>query len=283
MNFYIVIPAHNESSFIAKTLESLVAQTLKPKAVVVVNDNSIDDTQAIVEQFVKQHHWITLLNIESSNAHLPGSKIINAFYKGFETLDNNYDVICKFDADLIFPDNYLETLAKHFQSNKAIGMAAGYCYIEQNNKWVIENITGKDHIRGALKAYTKKCFLGIGMLKKDMGWDTIDELLAKFNNWEILLDETLKVKHLKPTGANYSKQAKLLQGEAMYKMRYGFILTYILGVYNAFKRKDFKTYKNFVSGYLKAKKNNVEPLISKEQGVFVRKERWKGFLAKLGL
>ncbi|AUC83392.1 glycosyltransferase family 2 protein [Lacinutrix sp. Bg11-31] len=282
MNFYIVIPAHNEADFIAKTLESLVSQTLQPKSVVVVNDNSTDDTQAIVTKFIKQHHYISIVNIESSNSHLPGSKIINAFYKGFDTLDDNYDIVCKFDADLIFPENYLETLVKHFQSNKMIGMAAGYCYIEQKNIWIREKITGKDHIRGALKAYTKKCFLDIGMLKKDIGWDTIDEILAKFYKWDILLDDDLKVKHLKPTGANYTKQAKLLQGEAMYKMRYGFVLTFILGVYNAFKRSDFGTFNSFVSGYLKARKNNFEPFVSKEQGEFVRRERWKGFRKKLG-
>ena len=282
MNFYIVIPAHNEADFIAKTLESLAAQTLQPKSVVVVNDNSIDATQTILEKFQKQHHWLSVVNIKSSNAHLPGSKIINAFYKGFETLDNDYDVICKFDADLIFPNNYLETIANHFQSDKTIGMASGYCYVEENNKWIREQITGKDHIRGALKAYTKKCFLDIGMLKKDMGWDTIDELLAKFYKWKIKLDNDLKVKHLKPTGANYSKQAKLLQGEAMYKMRYGFVLTFILGTYNAFKRSDFRTFNAFVTGYIKAKKNNIEPFITKKQGEFVRKERWKGFGKKLG-
>ena len=281
MDFYIVIPAHNEANFIAKTLTSLVAQTLQPKSVVVVNDNSTDATQTIVEHFIQQHHWISLVNVKSSNKHLPGSKIINAFYKGFETLDNNYDVICKFDADLIFPENYLETLTVHFKSNKNIGMASGYCYVKKNNKWLREQITGKDHIRGALKAYTKDCFKDIGMLKKDMGWDTIDELLAKFNNWHILLDANLKVKHLKPTGANYNKQARLLQGEAMYKMRYGFILTFILGTYNALKRSDFETFKNFVSGYLKAKKSNVQPFITKEEGVFVRKERWQGFIKRL--
>ena len=31
-----------------------------------------------------------------------------------------------------------------------------------------------------------------------MGWDTVDELLAKYYGWQILTDKTLKVKHLKP-------------------------------------------------------------------------------------
>ena len=155
MNIYIVIPAHNEQDSIGLTLDSLVKQTQLPKHVVVVNDNSTDETEDIVEGYATKHSWITLVNSKSSNEHLPGSKIINAFYKGFDMLDGNYDIICKFDADLIFPINYLETLSFHFKSNIKLGMASGFCYIEKNGDWVLESLTRKDHIRGALKSYRK--------------------------------------------------------------------------------------------------------------------------------
>lgn len=280
MNFYIVIPAHNEASVIGLTLDSLLKQTLLPKRLIVVNDNSTDKTESIVEAYAKKHDWITLLNSKSSNEHLPGSKIINAFYKGYNTLDGNYDVICKFDADLIFPANYLEQLAIHFNSNSKLGMAAGFCYIEKNDQWVLENLTRKDHIRGALKAYRKDCFIQIGELKPSMGWDTVDELLAKFYNWEILTDDSLHVKHLKPTGASYNKASKYLQGEAMYKMRYGFLITLISALKLAFRKKSFQLFKDYINGYFKAKKERVEFLVTKEQGQFIRRLRWKGMLQR---
>ncbi|WP_281846967.1 glycosyltransferase [Olleya namhaensis] len=281
MNFSIIIPAHNEESSIGLTLQSLADQTLLPKQIVVVNDNSTDNTRSIVEDFQKHHDYITLVNVTSSNKHLPGTKIINAFYKGYEVLNTNYDVLCKFDADLIFPLNYLETLALHFNKSKTIGMVAGYCYIQKNNDWVLESITGKDHIRGALKAYRKDCFEAIGQLKRAMGWDTIDELLAKYNNYDIVLDETLHVKHLKPTGASYNKGAKYLQGEAMYKMRYGFTLTLITALKMGLKKKSFRYFKDYIIGYLKAVKNKPEQLISIEEGQFIRNLRWTGVKKKL--
>jgi hypothetical protein len=71
-------------------------------------------------------------------------------------------------------------------------MIAGHCYIEKDGSWVLENLTGKDHIRGALKAYRKKCFQDIGKLKPAMGWDTMDELLALYYNWTFRTDDTLK-------------------------------------------------------------------------------------------
>ncbi|WP_338732943.1 glycosyltransferase family 2 protein [Mangrovimonas cancribranchiae] len=280
MNFYIVIPAHNEADVIAHTLQSLVKQTLLPKHVVVVNDHSSDNTQDIVESFCEKFNWISLINNQSSNKHLPGSKIINAFYKGFETLDNNYDVICKFDADLIFPENYLEQIATHFRTNPKLGMAAGFCYIEKDGHWVLENLTRKDHIRGALKAYRKQCFLDIGKLKPSMGWDTVDELLAKFYNWQLITDDSLHVKHLKPTGISYNKASKYLQGEAMYKMRYGFIITLISAIKLAYKKRRFSLFRDYVLGYFKAKNNKVEQLVTMEQGKFIRQLRWKGILNK---
>lgn len=280
MNFSIIIPAHNEQDSIGLTLESLANQTLLPKEVVVVNDNSSDDTQKIVEAFAINYPWVSLVNKSSSNEHLPGSKIINAFYEGYETLDNNYDIICKFDADLIFPENYLEVVASHFKSNPKLGMASGFCYIEKNSEWILENLTRIDHIRGALKAYRKDCFLQIGKLKPSMGWDTVDELLAKFYGWDILTDASLQVKHLKPTGISYNMASKYLQGEAMYKMRYGFVITLISAMKLAIKKKSFRLFKNYIDGYFKAKKKKIEFLVTVDQGKFIRNLRWKGILNK---
>lgn len=281
MNFYIVIPAHNEQDTIGLTLESLVNQTLQPKCIVLVNDNSTDQTSKIVSDYTNKYNWITIVENRSSEKHLPGSKIINAFYKGYETLDNDYDVICKYDADLIFPSNYLETLALHFQNDERLGMVAGHCYIEKNGNWELENLTGKDHIRGALKAYRKACFLDIGKLKPAMGWDTIDELLALYYNWTFKTDDTLKVKHLKPTGVTYNKASKYLQGEAWYKLRFGLLLTVLASVKLAYRKGSFKYFKDYINGYLKAKRNKVEFLISPEQGKFIRSFRWKQMHKKL--
>ncbi len=280
MNFYIIIPAHNEDAYIGLTLESLAKQTLLPKKVVVVNDNSTDNTQQICEDYASRYPWISVINSKSSAKHLPGSKIIQAFNKGLNTLDMDYDIICKFDADLIFPESYLQTLAAHYKTNQRLGMVSGFCYIEKNKEWILEDLTNKDHIRGALKAYRKACFEQIGQLKASMGWDTVDELLAKYHGWQVLTDETLHVKHLKPTGQSYNKASKYLQGEAMYKLRYGFWITLISAIKLAYKKRSFQLLKDYISGYFKAQSEKVKPLVSEDEGQFIRQLRWKGILNK---
>lgn len=281
MNYCIILSAYNEEAFIALTLQSLVSQTLLPKKVVVVNDNSTDNTAAIVQAFIKDHPWITVVSKTSEAIHLPGSKVIQAFQKGLETLDQNYDIIVKLDGDLILPNNYFETIISHFKSDPQIGMAGGFAYIEKNGEWILENLTDKDHIRGAFKAYRKACFEQIGGLKPAMGWDTVDELLAKFHNWKVVTDSSLKVKHLKPTGANYNKAARYKQGEAFYSLGYGFLITAIASAKLAMMKKKPLLFIDYIRGFIKAKTAAKPLLVNKEEAKFIRKYRWQKMKAKI--
>lgn len=281
MNYYIVIPSHNEEALISLTLQSLVEQTVLPTKIVVVNDNSTDNTAEIVNSFVAKFPFISLVNKTSDAIHLPGSKVIQAFQKGLESLDENYDFIVKADADLIFPNNYFETIIKHFKSDTKIGMAGGFCYIEKNGEWILENLTDKDHIRGALKAYRKETFKQIGGLKAEMGWDTVDELLCKFYDWKVVTDESLHVKHLKPTGANYNKTARYKQGEAFYSLGYGFWITAIASAKLAMMKKKPLLFLDYIKGFWKAKSEKKSLLVTKEQAKFIRKYRLKKMKEKL--
>ena len=281
MRYYIVIPTYNEEQFIALTLQSLVEQTVHPTKVVVVNDSSTDSTPEIVLDFAKKHSWIFLVNKTSDAIHLPGSKVIQAFQKGLEALDENYDLMVKVDADLIFPPNYFETIIQHFQSDATIGMVGGFCYIDKNGEWILENLTDKDHIRGALKAYRKATFKQIGGLRPQMGWDTVDELLCKFFNWKVITDESLHVKHLKPTGANYNKTARYKQGEAFYTLGYGFIITAIASLKLAMRKGKPFLFIDYLIGFWKAKLANRPLLVSSEQARFIRKYRFQKMKDKL--
>ena len=277
MKFYIVIPVHNEEAVIGKMLNALVEQSHLPKKVVLVNDNSTDNSLKIIKTYSEKYNFINYINNTSSNQHIPGAKVIHAFYKGFETLDDDYDIICKFDADIILPQHYLETLTALFTADKTIGIAGGLAYIKKNNTWVYENIANTNHVRGPIKAYRKQCFKDIDGLKPSIGWDTVDTLLAKYYNWTIKTDQNLIVKHLKSTGISYNKSSKYLQGEALYKMRYGLILSCIAALKMAYKKRKPIVFFFYIIGYFKAKQRIVTP----EQGVFIRQLRWKGVLRRL--
>jgi glycosyltransferase involved in cell wall biosynthesis len=281
MNYYVVIPTYNEEQFIELTLNSLIHQSVLPKKIVVVNDNSTDQTEAIVTRFCLDYSFIELVNTTSSAVHLPGSKVIQAFQRGYETLDTEYDIIVKVDADLIFPPHYFETILSHFASDPLAGMVGGFAYIEKNQEWILENLTDKDHIRGAFKAYRKETFLQIGGLKPAMGWDTVDELLCKFYHWKIVTDASLQVKHLKPTGANYNALSRYKQGEAFYCLGYGFIITAIASLKLAVRKGKPLLFLDYLKGFWKAKRAQTPLLVTAEQARFIRAYRWQKMKAKL--
>lgn len=282
MNYYIIIPAHNEDQFLHDTLHSVVRQTVSPKKVVVVNDNSTDNTEHIIDRFTSEYSFVTKVNTKSSTAHMPGSKVINAFNKGLELLDEDYDFLVKLDADIILPDTYFERIAQIFSSDPKIGIAGGFIFEQdKNGEWKLNHPMDKSHVRGAFKAYRKSCFNTIGGLKTAMGWDTVDELLAQYNGYNIYTDTSLHAKHLRPLGNAYNKKAKLLQGKAMYTMRYGFRITLIASLKMALKQKKPKAFWDNLLGYFLARKEKADFLVSPLEGKFIRELRWKKIKAKL--
>ena len=281
MDVYIIIPFHNEEQYIKSTIESIINQSYAVKKLLLVNDNSNDKSYSLVKKYVEKYDWISEISIKSIQKHLPGEKVIKAFNFGLNNIDNNYDIICKFDADIILPNNYIEKIVSFYEKDTSLGMASGVLFIKKKSKWVYENIASKKHVRGPIKSYRKQCFKDIGGLKESIGWDTIDVLLSKYNKWNTKTDTNLIVKHQKETGANYDKSAKFLQGEALYKMRFGIILSVLSALKRAYNKKSLAYFVYLIVGYLKASINKIDALVSEKEGEFIRNLTWKSIRDKL--
>ena len=273
MNIYIIIPVFNEEKYLRESMGSIVKQTLLPKKLLLVNDSSTDNSEKILKKYSNEFSWIKYINIKSKQVHMPGEKVISTFYKGLEKLDSNYDIICKFDSDIVLPKNYLESIINIFNGDPKVGIAGGNLYIKKKNNWVYEKISSKNHVRGPIKSYRKKCFEDIQGLRKSIGWDTVDVLIAQYHDWKIKTDKSLIVKHLKPTGANYGYNSKFLQGEALYKMRFGMILSIISVLKTSINTGRFLMIFFAFFGYINALIKRKERIVTKEQGKFIRKYR----------
>ena len=277
MKIYVIIPIYNEASFLEKSINSFINQTFIPKKIIYVDDNSTDSSKNIIYKFSQKFDWIDLIRVESTNQHIPGSKIINAFNKGLKSLDNDYDIVCKFDGDIILPKDYFEKLSKIFINKKSVGIAGGNMYILKNNKWIYENISSKNHVRGPIKAYRKQCFFDIGGLKAHIGWDTLDVLLAKKNGWKVFTDKNLHVKHLKRTGSSYTFKSKFLQGIALYCMRFGIRLSALTLIKSSYNSLDITKLLFGASGYIYSFITRKKPIVTVSEGEFIRNYRWNSF------
>lgn len=278
MKFLIIIPAHNEEEFIFSCLDSLYKQSFQNFECIVVNDGSTDKTQKTVEDFVQNNLKFKIYNLKSSQ-HEPGAKVVRTFYKGLNEIDlKDFDIICKFDADIIFPETYLEKVNEVYEQNPKAGMVSGLVYIEKDGEWIFENLSSKNHVRGPIKSYKKECFEVMNGLRAVLGWDNIDVMLAKMHNWEVVTIKDLWVKHLRPTAFKYKNQKAKKLGEYFYNIGLNFPLTLISSAKSSYKNKSFSEFFVTAKSFLNQKNEKV---LTEYETKYIRNLRWKEMFEKL--
>ena len=293
MKLLIVIPAHNEEENILPCLESLKNQTFQDFKCVIVNDGSTDKTQEIAEMYKVQSAKYKVLNLEKSE-HQPGAKVVRTFNKGLETKNlEDFDVVCKFDADIVFPSNYLEKVNEVYEKNPNAGMVSGLVYIRssviprneeshsdflnKNNDWIFENLSSKNHVRGPIKSYRKELFLKMNGLRAVLGWDNIDVMLCKMHGYETLTIKELWVKHLRPTAYKYKSQKAEKLGEYFYNIGLNFPLAAISSAKSSFKNKSISEFFITMKSFLNQKN---ERILTNEEIAFIRNLRWNEMFKK---
>ena len=280
MKFLIIIPAHNEQENLPFTLDSLQQQSFKDFKVVIVNDGSTDRTSEIIRKYKDSDFRFATINLEKS-AHQPGSKVVNAFKNGLKTQNiDDFDIICKFDADIILENNYLFEIEKAFADHPKYGLVGGLLYVEKNGDWVYEGNSNKHHVRGPMKAYKKECFEAIGGLRETLGWDNIDSILLKNLGWEEVVLPKLHVKLIKVKGADYTIKPADYYGRYFYFLGLNRFLTYVAAAKEAMKIKSPSFLFQIINAYEKCKSQNLELKISKDEQTIINKHRWDLFKKK---
>lgn len=275
MRFLIIIPAHNEEDNLPFTLDSLQQQRYKDFKVVITNDGSTDRTPEIIKKYTDSDPRFETVNLQKS-AHQPGSKVVNAFKKGLETQNlDDFDIICKFDADIILAENYLESVENSFRNNLKYGLVGGLLYVEKNGDWVYEGNSNKNHVRGPMKAYRKECFLAMGGLRETLGWDNIDSILLENLGWKEVVLPELKVKLIKVKGADYTVKESDYYGRYFYFLGLSRLLAYIASSKEAMKSKSIPFFFQIIKTYESCRSKKLELKISKDEQKVINDQRWK--------
>lgn len=293
MKFLIIIPTHNEEKNILFTLKSLQKQTFQNFFCIVVNDGSTDKTIEVVEDFIRhQSSTRYLLKNLDYSTHEPGAKVVRTFNKGLESIDlSDFDILCKFDADIIFPSDYLKKVGQVYENNPKAGMVSGLVRIkksifekdlafdfkDEKHQWKFENLSSKNHVRGPIKSYRKECFQDMKGLRDVLGWDNIDVMLARKNGWETVTIKDLWVKHLRPTACQYNNQKAEKLGEYFYNIGLNLPLTIISSAKSSLKSKSFTEFFTTVKSFLKQK---GERKLSADEISYIRTLRWTEMFRK---
>lgn len=215
----IISPCRDEAAFMRHTLDSVIAQTLRPSLWVIVDDGSTDQTPAILCEYAKKYNFIKIIRRENRGSRQVGPGVIEAFYDGYGSTNvDEFDYICKLDLDLELPPQYFNILLKRFSENPRIGTCSGKPYfLDKKTGKLVSEKCGDENSVGMIKLFRKKCFDQIGGFVQQVMWDAIDGHRCRMLGWiACSWDEPeLRFIHLRPMG---SSQKGMLTG----RMRHGF-------------------------------------------------------------
>ena len=184
--YCLISPARDEERYARRTLDSVVAQTIRPALWVIVDDGSKDATPAILAEYAAQHDWIRVVRREDRGHRKLGGGVIDAFYAGYETITpTDFDYVCKLDLDLDLPPIYFEELMRRMVADPRIGTCSGKPYMELHGQLVSEGC-GDDHSVGMVKFYRTACFEQIGGFVRELMWDGIDGHRCRMLGWRAL-------------------------------------------------------------------------------------------------
>jgi len=185
MKYVLITPARNEAAFIAKTLDSMVGQTVLPERWVIVDDGSTDETGEIVQRYASRYPWIELVRLPEHRDRSFAGKV-HAFNAGLERVQSlQPDVIGNLDADLSFEPDYLEFLMRKFSDDPKLGVA-GTPFIEDGYDSTRDSFEGENHVAGGCQLFTRQCFQEVGgyIANRAGGIDWIAVTTARMKGWK---------------------------------------------------------------------------------------------------
>ena len=182
---YVVIsPCRNEADYMRRTLDSMVAQTLRPALWVIVDDGSTDATPDILAEYTARHDWIRVVQKPDRGHRAVGPGVIEAFYAGLDTVDlEAFSYLCKLDLDLDLPPGYFAGLIQRMQANPRVGTCSGKAYFRNGAGQMISEKIGDEMSVGASKFYSVDCFNQIGGFVREVMWDGLDCHKARQLGW----------------------------------------------------------------------------------------------------
>jgi glycosyltransferase involved in cell wall biosynthesis len=187
MKYVLITAARNESAFIGRTLQSVVAQSQRPERWVIVDDGSTDETPKVVERYVAQHPWIELVR-RPQRADRSFAGKAHAVNAGLERVkDIQFEVVGNLDADVSFDPDYMAFVLGKFAEDKTLGVA-GTPFTEVGGyDSTRDSFEGQNYVAGPCQLFRRTCWQDIGGYVPNHagGVDWIAVMTARMKGWKV--------------------------------------------------------------------------------------------------
>ena len=156
----VIVPVYNSSKYIEKCITSIINQTYKNMEIIIINDNSTDNSLDIINQYKDKR--IKLINLKKTKG------VANARNEGIKKSKGNY--ICYLDSDDYISEDKIEKQIKFMEENNVIFSFTNFIYLKESGKKHYAKVPKKLNYKSALKntaILTSTVILNMDKLKKE--------------------------------------------------------------------------------------------------------------------
>ncbi|MEI2414843.1 glycosyltransferase family A protein [Orrella sp. JC864] len=182
----VISPVRDEAQYLRRTMDAMVAQTLRPVEWILVDDGSKDATPQIVAEYAAKYDFIRLEPRQDRGFRKLGGGVIAAFNFGKSRIRHaDYRYIAKLDGDMSFGPRYLEKMMAMFETDPRLAAVSGKVYRDEGGQYIEESHI-EEQVAGQFKLYRREAFEDIGGFVEHLAWDGIDIHQARFKGWRTL-------------------------------------------------------------------------------------------------
>lgn len=145
----IITPIYNSELYLSETINSIINQTFENWELLLINDNSIDNSKEIAETYIKNDPRIKLVNLSKNQGAAVARNL------GIEKAKGRF--IAFLDSDDLWEPDKLEYQVDFMLSQKIPFTYSSYSIIDENNDIIKDNIVPESITYSQL---LKNCIIG---------------------------------------------------------------------------------------------------------------------------
>jgi glycosyltransferase involved in cell wall biosynthesis len=196
----VYIPAYNVAQFLPTAIESLLAQTLAPAEIVVIDDGSKDDSASVAQRYPR----VTVVRHERNGGLAAARNTAFRLARG--------EFVASLDADCVAEPTWLEKLSQHLTEVKIAGaggllregvqnsIADRWRAAHMRQEWGATPVRNPKFLFGCNNIFKRAAVLEAGGYDETMRTNGEDCELSRqlyARNWELLYDPAAQATHLR--------------------------------------------------------------------------------------